>query len=55
MVSSNTLDMFVIAAMFCTSFTDIVVVTSMSQVLPEAIPWLFKYEQTKPARLQNLL
>ena len=41
--------------MICTWFTDIAAVTSMSEVLPEALPRSFKYAhtQTKPARLQN--
>ena len=59
MVSGNTSDMFVTAAMFCTWFTDIVVVISMSEVLPEAIPRSFKYgapankPANKPARLRK--
>ena len=52
MVSGNTLHMLFTAAMFCTSFTDIVVVTSMSEVLPEAIP-KYAHEQIKPARSQK--
>jgi len=42
MASGNTSDILVTAAMFCMSFTDIVVVTSMSEVLPEDIPRSFK-------------
>jgi len=55
MVSSNTSDLLVTAAVLCTSFGKITVVTSMPEVLPEAIPRSFKCTdmQTKLARLQK--